>query len=662
MLKKTNNSQWFSPRWHYQRMKIRAQIFSGFLLVTILTLLLVGTTIYYLGNLGNASNKILEDNYRAIKATEGMTVSLAKIDQILSKICLGTNYDDSTLMDILQAEQAVFENQLILCQNNVAGQQEETLFAQIQDEYLTYKDNIGQFEYTVDRIGLYFTVLQRKNEVIREDCVQLGAINHAQLSDKDAIAQRLYFRSKVSVFLILILVLIIVGWAVYQVPHAIVKPISDVTEKIRRISQGEYQQKINVDSRSELGELAQAFNVMSIKLQEFEKLNIEEVQAQKSRMESIIKSMNDGLIVLDEDKRIILVNESGKHIISLEDDQLLGRKLSDFTDNEVTAELNQAIKETTKPPSKPNEESAHNFLRVDNYNGKKAFFTKEITRVYGREDSFRRFIGYIVILKDITAFKESDEAKSKFVAVVSHELKTPLSALNMSLMLLQNPRIGELSEEQSQLVGSMKQEVNRLVKMVTELLDLARAENGTIQMDKKLVDPQILVEYAVAPVQAKLQEKNLTLENETAQDLPEITIDPEKISWVLINLLTNAIRYSPEGERVVISTKQVGNYVECSVRDFGPGISPKDAKRVFNKFVQLSTNGKKNKGGLGLGLAISKEIVQAHGGQIYVESDLGSGSRFYFRIPLADPTNEQPEIIYGDLPQSVEVEEVQAIR
>ncbi|MEO0332783.1 MAG: ATP-binding protein, partial [Bacteroidota bacterium] len=511
-------------------------------------------------------------------------------------------------------------------------------------------------------IRLYFTVLQRKNEVIREDCVQLGAINHAQLSDKDAIAQRLYFRSKVSVFLILILVLIIVGWAVYQVPHAIVKPISDVTEKIRRISQGEYQQKIDVDSRSELGELAQAFNVMSIKLQEFEKLNIEEVQAQKSRMESIIKSMNDGLIVLDEDKRIILVNESGKQIISLEDDQLLGRKLSDFSDNEVTAELNQAIKETAKPSGKPNEESTHNFLRVDNYNGKKAFFTKEITRVYGREDSFRRFIGYIVILKDITAFKESDEAKSKFVAVVSHELKTPLSALNMSLMLLQNPRIGELSEEQSQLVGSMKQEVNRLVKMVTELLDLARAENGTIQMDKKLVDPQILVEYAVAPVQAKLQEKNLTLENETAQSLPEITIDPEKISWVLINLLTNAIRYSPEGERVVISTKQVGNYVECSVRDFGPGISPKDAKRVFNKFVQLSTNGKKNKGGLGLGLAISKEIVQAHGGQIYVESDLGSGSRFYFRIPLADPTNEQPEIIYGDLPQSVEVEEVQAIR
>ncbi|MGB3588405.1 MAG: ATP-binding protein, partial [Tunicatimonas sp.] len=524
------------------------------------------------------------------------------------------------------------------------------------DEYLAYKEDIGQFEYTVDRVGLYFTVLQRKNESIRENCIQLASINHARLSDKDAIAQHLYFRSKMSVFLILVMVLIIVGWAVYQVPHAIVKPLTDITEKIRRIAQGEYQQRITVDSRSELGELAQAFNVMSIKLQEFEKLNIEEVQAQKSRMESIIKNMSDGLIVLDEDKRIILVNESGKQIIDLEDNQFLGKKLSDFTGNEVTAELNQAIKETARQSGKPDSQDTSNFLKVDNYHGKKSFFTKEIMRVYGREDSFRRFIGYIVILKDITAFKESDEAKSKFVAVVSHELKTPLSALNMSLMLLQNPRIGELSGEQSEIVGSMKQEVHRLVKMVTELLDLARAENGTIQMDKKLVSPQVLIEYAIAPVQIKLLEKNLTLRNETSENLPEINIDPEKISWVLINLLTNAIRYAPEGSEVIISTKQVGGYVECSVRDFGPGISPKNARRVFNKFVQISDNGKKNKGGLGLGLAISKEIVQAHGGQIYVESEVDSGSRFYFRIPLVDSINEEPEIIYDALPQVVEAE------
>ena len=657
MPKKTNSLQWFNPQWHYQRMKIRAQIFSGFLLILFLTLLLVGATIYYLGNLGDASNKILEDNYRAIKATEGMTVSLSKIDQILSKICLGTNYDDTTLMNIMQTELGVFENQLILCQNNVSGEEEEALFDQISNEYLKYKENIGQFEYTVERLGLYFSVLQRQNEIIRENSVQLGAINHIQLSEKDAIAQRLYFRSKIYVFLILVLVLIIVGWALYQVPHAIVKPITDVTEKIRRIAQGDYDQKISVDSRSELGELAQAFNVMSIKLQEFEKLNIEEVHAQKSRMESIIKSMRDGLIVLDEDKRIILVNESGKQIINQEDPELLGKKLSDFTDNDVIQELNQAIRDKAVHSSAQNAEEAHNFLRVDDYFGKKAFFTKEIVRVYGREDSFRRFIGYILILKDITTFKESDEAKSKFVAVVSHELKTPLSALNMSLMLLQNPRLGELSDDQSQIVGSMKQEVQRLVKMVTELLDLARAESGTIQMDKKPVDPNVLMDYAVAPVQAKLAEKNLSLSSNTEVQVDEITIDPEKISWVLINLLTNAIRYSPESGKVTASIRQMGDFIEFSVRDFGTGINPKDAKRVFNKFVQLSANGKKNKGGLGLGLAISKEIVEAHGGRIYVESEVGAGSRFYFRIPLTEPEAVQ-EQAHANVPQAAEADNV----
>ncbi|MEQ9439294.1 MAG: ATP-binding protein [Cyclobacteriaceae bacterium] len=642
MPKKLNFVQWFNPHQHYQRMKIRTQIFSGFLLILVLTLLLAGATIYYLGNLGDASNKILEDNYRAIKATEGMTVSLAKIDQILSKICLGTNYDDSTLLVILEAEKSIFENQLILCQNNVSGKEEEKLFGQIREVYLSYKENVGQFKYTVDPQGLYFTVLQRQNEVLRENSVQLGAINHLQLSKKDAIAQRLYFRSKIYVFLILILVLIIVGWALYQVPHAIVKPITGVTEKIRRIAQGEYQQKINVDSNSELGELAQAFNIMSIKLQEFEKLNIEEVQAQKSRMESIIKSMNDGLIVLDEDKRIILVNESGKQIINLEDDELLGRRLNDFENNDVTEELYHAIKDKAVHQAKSYDEERHNFLRVDNYNGKKAFFTKEIMRVYGREDSFRRFIGYIIILKDITSFKESDEAKSKFVAVVSHELKTPLSALNMSLMLLQNPRIGELSGEQTEIVGSMKQEVQRLVNMVTELLDLARAEGGAIHLDKKTVDPNMLLEYAIAPVHAKLSEKNLSIRNKSNNHLSEINIDPEKISWVLINLLTNAIRYAPEGSEVVVRSQQMDDFVEFSVRDFGPGITPKDAKRVFNKFVQLSTNGKKNKSGLGLGLAISKEIVEAHGGRIYVESEVGKGSRFFFHIPF-NPDSESFE-------------------
>ena len=617
-------------------MKIKAQIVSGFLFILLLTCVLAGVTIYYLSNLGAVSNRILEDNYRSIKATEGMVVSLSKVDQILSKICLGRNYNDSTLLEILNNEQEVLKNQLVICRNNLDGSEEAALFNQIEEDYADYRKNIAQFAATEDRTGLYFSVLQRLNEVIRENCVQLASINHLQLSEEDAVAQNLYLRSKIYVFLIVVLVLVIVGWALYQVPHEIVKPITDITEKIKRIAQGEYQQEIDVDSRSELGDLFRAFNTMSIKLQEFEKINIEEVQTQKSRMESIIRSMNDGLIILDEQERIVLVNDSSTQIMNLEEEQLVGKRLSALEEeSRVIRELSNSLLHDTvhsSERSKDMKEERHNFLKVDKGEDKKSFYTKEIIKVYS-DEAQKRFSGYIIILKDITSFKESNDAKSKFIAVVSHELKTPLSALNMSLMLLRDDRFGLLSPEQEKITASMKQEVHRLVNMVTELLDLSKVENGKINLDKKKVSPAVLMEYAIAPVQAKFEEKNIKIVKHIDEHMSDILVDPEKVSWVLINFMTNAIRYSPENGKVILEAHQREDEIEFVVYDFGPGIPKEDISRVFNKFVQLSTNGSKNKNGLGLGLAISKEVVEAHGGTIAVESELGKGSKFFFRIP-----------------------------
>ncbi|MGB3851374.1 MAG: ATP-binding protein, partial [Tunicatimonas sp.] len=619
-------------------MMIKAQIVSGFLFILLLTCVLAGVTIYYLSNLGTASNRILEDNYRSIKATEGIVVSLSKTDQILSKICLGVNYNDSTLLTILNNEQEVLANQLATCRNNLESGQEDSLFAQIEATYADYQKNIQLFEGTQDRdrIGLYFSVLQRLNEVMREKCVQLATINHLQLSEEDDIAQRLYFHSKIYVFFIVMLVMVIVVWALFRLPHEIVKPITNITEKIKRIAQGEYQQAIDVDSRSELGDMARAFNSMSVKLQEFEKLNIEEVQTQKSRMESIIRSMSDGLIILDEQERIILVNDSSTQILDFDEEELVGKRLTALEeDNQVIRELANSLRHDTAhldDRSEVMKEERHNFLKVKR-EGKVSFYTKEIVKVYSDEVQ-KRFIGYIIILKDITSFKESNDAKSKFIAVVSHELKTPLSALNMSLMLLRDTRFGTLSEEQDKIAASMKREVHRLVNMVTELLDLSKVENGKINLEKKQVSPAILVEYAIAPVLAKFEEKNIRVIKHIDEDMIDIEVDPEKISWVLINFMTNAIRYSPENSKVILEAHQYHDRIEFSVFDFGPGIAKEDALRVFDKFVQLRTNGSKNKHGLGLGLAISKEVVEAHGGTIAVESEVGRGSKFYFSIPL----------------------------
>ncbi len=624
----------------YQKMKIRTQIFSGFLLVLFLTLILSVVTIYYLSNLGSASTKILEENYRSVKASEQILISLSKVDQILTKVCLGKNYNDSSLIVIMDRENQLLSNNLAICRQNATNQEEVKLVGQMEDEFASYTHYIDDFKITIDREGLYFTVLQRLNEVIREDCVQLAEINHKDLSERDEYAQELYFQSKMYIFLIMVLVLIIVGWTVYRVPHEIVKPLTKITEKIKRISQGQYQQEIKVDSSSELGELALAFNDMSVRLQEFEKLNIQEVQVQKSRMESIIRSMSDGLIILDEQEEIILVNETSSQLIDIEESELIGKKLWELAEkNEVLHELEASLSKKEYQPASMHE--SHSFLKIYKDDGRNAFYTKEIFKVYSKDTKASKFLGHIITLKDITSFKESDEAKSNFIAVVSHELKTPLSALNMSLMLLSNTRFGSLNSEQGKTVSAMKREVQRLVNMVTELLDLSKVENGRMTLEKEKIKPDILMEYAIAPVEVKFKQKDVLIVRKVDEALPGIYIDPEKISWVLINLMTNALRYSAEGGKIILEAKKINDMVEFSVTDFGPGIAKDNLKRVFNKFVQLNTNGKKNKHGLGLGLAISKEVVQAHDGQIYVESEVGAWSRFYFQVPFYSEGTEE---------------------
>src|SRR5690606_14011286 len=282
------------------RMSIKTQILSGFLFILVLTFILAGVTILYLSKIGDASTEILEENYSSVKASEELVISLAKMDQILAKICLGQNYDEEALYKILENEKKIVRNNLAIGKKNSSEPGEKEILDKLEEGSNKYEESMVLFRTTIDQVGLYFTVLQRQNEIIRESCVSLANLNHTALSEKDKATQKLYFQSKIYVFLITVLVLLIAGGAIYRIPQEIVKPISDVTDKIRSIARGEYEQKIEVDSTSELAQLAKSFNIMSIKLVEFEKMNIAEVKAQKSRMEFIIKSLKDGLIILDE--------------------------------------------------------------------------------------------------------------------------------------------------------------------------------------------------------------------------------------------------------------------------------------------------------------------------------------------------------------------------
>jgi signal transduction histidine kinase len=240
-------------------------------------------------------------------------------------------------------------------------------------------------------------------------------------------------------------------------------------------------------------------------------------------------------------------------------------------------------------------------------------------------------IGHVIMLKNITEFKELESAKTTFISTISHELKTPISAILMSLQLLEDERVGALNKEQVELSQSIKDNSERLLSITGELLNMTQVEAGKLQLMPKITKPIELINYAIGANRVQADKFGCQIEVEYPEKIDKLYVDSEKIAWVLTNLLSNAIRFSPEYGRVIIGAKQVDNVVEMYVQDFGKGIDPRYHQSIFDRYFRVP--GTKIQGS-GLGLSISKDFVEAHNGRLTVESELGKGSRFVIRFDV----------------------------
>lgn len=228
-------------------------------------------------------------------------------------------------------------------------------------------------------------------------------------------------------------------------------------------------------------------------------------------------------------------------------------------------------------------------------------------------------------------YEERDTAKTNLLATVSHELKTPLSAINLSIKLLEDRRLGNLSEDQLKITGTIKKETSRISKMVNEMLDYSQTESGNIKLNITVTNADEILDFAITSLMILISDKKIELETHIDAHIPKIRADVEKTVWVLVNLINNAVRYTPEYGTLKIACTAEGDYVKFSVTDQGPGIEQENLIKIFDKFVQIGKNPK----GRGLGLAIAKEFVTSQSGEIWVESEQGSGSTFYFKLPKA---------------------------
>lgn len=392
---------------------------------------------------------------------------------------------------------------------------------------------------------------------------------------------------------------------------------------ILEIANHNYEKRLDMSEHEEFREVADSFNSMAERLTEYRTSTLNDILSAKKFLEAIVNSIHEPIIGLNREHEILFINKEALTVLNLKREDVIRRSAEELSlKNDL---LRRLVRELINPGEKKEP------LKIYADNKESYFQASYITIMNTDADTDESHnLGDVILLKNITEFKELDTAKTTFISTISHELKTPISAILMSLQLLEDNRVGALNEEQEQLSKSIRENADRLLGITGELLNMTQVEAGKLQMIPKITKPIELIEYAIKANQVQADKFNIQIEVEYPEEkMPKLFVDSEKVAWVLTNLLSNAIRYSKENGRVIIGAKQEGNFVELYVQDFGKGIDPRYHQSIFDRYFRVP--GTKVQGS-GLGLSISKDFIEAHGGTLTVQSELGIGSRFAIRL------------------------------
>jgi PAS domain S-box-containing protein len=565
------------------RLKTKLSLGLIFLFIVIVLFGVLG--LFYINRLSNEGRQVLQNNHESLVFGNHMLEALED---------LRTDKNNKNALDI-------FRDNLKKQQGNITEVGEKEATDELTKNFNEMLADPGDSSNYSD---------------IRRSIYKILDLNEMAILRKNAVAQKTAEGAK-DILTILFTILTLVAFTfIFNLPGIISGPISSLSEGILAIAGKNYKKRIYLRQGDEFGDLANAFNIMAGKLDEYESSNLAKIKFEKSRIETIINQMRDGIIGLDEKRNILFLNAVSEKLLGLREADIGGQYAPDIAlKNDLMRTLLQADAE--KKDLK---------IYADN---KESYFSKDVLDVTNNKD----IIGQVIVLRNITPFHELNEAKTNFIATVSHELKTPISSIKMSARLLTDLRVGQLNVEQQELIRSITDDADRLLKITGELLNMSQVETGNIQLKLQPADPATIVDQAIQAVAFQAQQKNIQIHASIGEHLPMINADVEKTSWVLINFLTNAIKFSPEQSGVEVTTYFCKDRVEFLVKDHGRGIEEKYLPRIFERYFKVP--GTQDRNGTGLGLSISKEFIEAQGGKIWVNSQLGEGSQFGFALTAA---------------------------
>jgi two-component system, NtrC family, sensor histidine kinase KinB len=606
-------------------MSLRQKLLLGYLVFVAALVVLGAWSAWRLREMGGVSRRIISNNYDSVVAAQEMKESLERQDSAALFALLGATEKASAQ---LREHRARFDANFEKAANNITElgepeaiesiRRDRELYYRLADEFFSHVTAQQHAERNA-----YFTRLEPQFNKLRAECERLLQLNQrAMLAKSEAaagVAQLWFYRT-----LLIAGVLVAAGlYLAFFLANRIVEPLRQLTTTTAKIAGGDLNAKVAVSSHDEVGVLAAEYNRMAERIRQLRSSDKGQLLVAQQTTEAAIDSLYDPVIVTDGEGCVTKLNPAAEEIFGSEKENA-GRHIGEVArDVRIAGAVAEAI-ESQRPVAAEGMASVLP-LAVD---GSERAFRLRTTPM---RDNGSRLLGAVTLLEDITHLREIDRLKSDFIATASHELRTPLTSVQMGVHLLLEGATGELNDKQTEVLSACREDCERLDKLMRDLLDLSRIEAGESEPALDRVRTREFINQATEDLRSQVEAKGLAFRVLLAVGLPDVLIDRSQIQRVLANVVVNAIRYTSEGE-IRVGAETRGHYIVVSVSDTGTGIPPEYLPHIFDKFVQVPGAAT---GGAGLGLAISRLIVEAHGGQISVQSELGQGSTFTFTLPVA---------------------------
>jgi len=603
--------------------------------------------------LGERSRLILADNYRSVLAAQRMKGALERVEThalvLLSPQTSAQSGADAAradrvpLAEAFAAPRDMIERELAVQEGNITEVGEGPLTARLRAAWADARAGVDRFAALSppERETLYFATLEPAFARVRSALDEILVLNQDAMvrkSDRAADAARTFEHVVVGAVIVALLAGLL---ASVGLTTRLLRPLGVVSAAVRRFGEGDLKVRAGVSMTDEIGTVATEFNRMAERLEQYRESSLGELLQAQQAAQAAIDGLPDPVLLLDAEGDLRGANAAATRLLGIEPDRA-GAEAFAAADPAVRAAVDRLRGHVLGGKGAYAPRGFEDALRVPSAEGEKVFLPRA-TPLYAESGAVN---GAALALQDATRLFRFDQLKSDLVATVAHEFRTPLTSIQMALHLCTEQVVGPLTPKQADLLFAAREDCERLRLIVDDLLNLSRIESGHIELHRRVCAAGPLIAQAVDVHRAAAAQAKVILKTEVPPGLPEVFVDPDRIQLVFSNLLGNAIRYSPPDGTIVLRVRMEATAREpganraaraerlvFEVADSGPGIPAAHQAALFEKFFRVPGS---QGGGSGLGLFITKGLVNAHGGQVGVVSQEGHGATFWFSIPVSE--------------------------